>query len=130
MTPLQAAKVHCPNYQLDGSCLGIAFRNDLSMYRFRKEGLPCLLCEGQRCQFFEETILPMRLERPIEAKSLANAVSACQRQHRLQAFSRLCPECGETPLRTRQRLCVDCRAEHRRGTHQKYNSHRKRKLAS
>ena len=25
MTPLRAAKVHCDNYQPDGSCLGIAF---------------------------------------------------------------------------------------------------------
>jgi len=130
MTPLQAAKAHCANYQLDGLCLGIAFRNDLSMYRFRKEGLPCLLCEGQRCQFFEETILPMRLERPVEAKSFSSAVSAYQRMHKLQSVQRFCPECGKVPLLARQRLCADCRAKRRRETHQKYNSHRKRKLAS
>ena len=37
----------------------------------------------------------MRLESPTEATSLASAVSAYQRQHRLQAFLRLCAECGE-----------------------------------
>ena len=64
MTPLRAAKAHCANYQPDGSCLGIAFGGDLSMYRFRKEGLPCLLCSGERCSYFEEIIVPMRLELP------------------------------------------------------------------
>jgi hypothetical protein len=126
MTPLRAAKAQCDNYQPDGSCLGIASRGDLSMYRFRKEGLPCHLCSGERCSYFEEIIVPMRLERPVEAKSLASAVSAYQRQHRLQALLRFCPKCGETPLQARERLCADCRAKHRRETHQKYNSHRKR----
>ena len=72
--------------------------------------------------------MPMRLERPVEAKSLASAVSAYQRQHRLQALLRFCPKCGETPLQARERLCADCRAKHRRETHQRYNSHRKRKI--
>ena len=67
MTPLQAAKAHCANYQPDGSCLGIVF----GVYRFRKEGLPCLLCSGERCSYFEEIIVPMRLELPAQAKSLA-----------------------------------------------------------
>jgi hypothetical protein len=126
MTPLRAAKAQCDNYQPDGSCLGITSRGDLSMYRFRKEGLPCHLGSGERCSYFEEIIVPMRLERPVEAKSLASAVSAYQRQHRLQALLRFCPKCGETPLQARERLCADCRAKHRRETHQKYNSHRKR----
>jgi hypothetical protein len=75
MTPLRAAKAQCDNYQPDGSCLGIASRGDLSMYRFRKEGLPCHLCSGERGSYFEEIIMPMRLERPVEAKSLASAVA-------------------------------------------------------
>ena len=124
MTPLRAAKAHCDNYQQDGSCLGIAFRRDLSMYRFRKEGLPCLLCTGERCSYFEEIIVPMRPERPAEGKSLASAVNAYQRMHRLQSLVRFCPECGETPLLARQRLCANCRTQHRRETHQRYNSSR------
>jgi hypothetical protein len=94
------------------------------MYRFRKEGLPCLLCSGERCSYFEEIIVPMRLERPAEGKSLASAVNAYQRKHRLQSLLRFCPECGETPLLARERFCADCRARHRRETHQKYNSRR------
>jgi hypothetical protein len=124
MTPLQAARAHCANYQQDGSCLGIGFHDDLSMYRFRKEGLPCLLCSGERCSYFEELIVPMRPELPAQAKSLASAVNAYQLKHRLQSLVRFCPGCGETPLLARQRLCENCRAEHRRETHQKYNSHR------
>jgi hypothetical protein len=124
MSPLQAAKAHCANHQQDGSCLGIAFRDDLSMYRFRREGLPCVLCSGERCSFFEETIVPMRPELPAQAKSLANAVNAYQRKHRLQSLVRFCPGCGETPLLARQRFCADCRAKRRRETHQKYNSSR------
>ena len=124
MTPLGAAKAHCDNYQQDGSCLGIASKGDLSMYRLRKEGLPCRLCNGERCSYFEEIIVPMRLELPAQAKSLASAVNAYQRKHRLQSLVRFCPECDETPLLARQRLCANCRAQHRRETHQRYNSSR------
>ena len=124
MTPLHAAKKHCANYQPDGSCLGIAFGGNLSMHRFRKEGLPCLVCSGERCSYFEEIVVSMRLELPAQAKSLASAVNAYQRKHRLQSLVRFCPECGETPLLARQRFCTDCRAQHRRQTHQSYNSRR------
>ena len=124
MTPLQAAKAHCDNYQQDGSCLGIASRGDLSMYRFRKEGLPCHLCGGERCSYFEEIIVPMRLEVPAQAKSLASEVNAYQRKQQLQSLVRFCPGCSETPLLARQRLCANCRAQHRRETHQRYNSSR------
>jgi hypothetical protein len=124
MTPLQAAKAHCANYQPDSSCLGIAFEDDLSMFRFRKEGLPCLLCSGERCSYFEEMIVPMRVERPGEGKSLTGAVNAYQRKHRLQSLLRFCSQCGETPLLARERLCADCRAQHRRETHQRYNLRR------
>ena len=77
MTPLQAAKEHYANYQADGTCLGIAFRDDLSMYRFRKEGLRCLLCDGDRCSYFEEIIVPMRMSRETaEAKARADKKDA------------------------------------------------------
>ena len=129
MTPLRAAKAHCNNYQQDGSCLGIYQKDDLSVdHSNYRPCAKCLLADDKRCEYFEEIILPMRLERPVEAKSLASALSAYQRQHRLQALLRFCPKCGETPLEARQRLCADCRAKHRRETHQKYNSHRKRQI--
>jgi hypothetical protein len=124
MTPLAAVRAHCTNYQPGGLCFGIAFRDNLSGYRFRKEGLPCLLCSGERCSYFEEIIVPMRLEQPAEAKSLASAVNAYEAKHRLQSRRRFCPGCNETPLLARERFCADCRARHRRETHQKYNSRR------
>ena len=31
MTPVQAAKAHCANYQPDGFCLGIYYKDDLSV---------------------------------------------------------------------------------------------------
>jgi len=124
MTPLQAVRARCSNYQLDGSCLGIALGDNLSMYRFGKEGLPCLLCSGQRCSYFEEIVIPVRPELPIRAKSLASAVNAYQRKHRLQSLVRFCPGCDETPLLARQKLCENCRGQHRRETHQRYNSRR------
>src|SRR5215472_10312177 len=77
MTPPQAAKAHCDNYQSDNSRLGIRLKDDLSMYRFRKEGLPCLLCDGQRCPHFEEIIIPMRMSRETaEAKERADKKEA------------------------------------------------------
>jgi hypothetical protein len=129
MTPLKAAKAHCANYQADGSCLGIYYNDDLSVDHSKyRPCARCLLADGQRCEYFEEIVFPMRLERTVEAKSLASAVNAYQRRHRLQALSRFCPECGETPLQARQRLCAKCRIKHRRDTHQKYNSGRKSQI--
>src|SRR5215472_11527363 len=88
MTPPQAAKAHCDNYQSDNSRLGIRLRDDLSMYRFRKEGFPCLLCEGQRCPHFEEIVVPVRMSREtaettLRAKKKEKAVTAYLRFHKL-----------------------------------------------
>jgi hypothetical protein len=127
MTSLQAAKAHCANYQPDGSCLGIYYNDDLSIDPSRYEPLPsCLLAKGERCSYFEEIILPMRLARPDEAKALAKAVNAYRELHELQG-QRFCPHCGETPLLAKQRVCTSCRAKRRRETHRKYNSNRKPK---
>lgn|SRR5262249_32527507 len=131
MTPLQAARAHCANYQAGEFCLGMYYNGDLSVDWSRyNPRAKCLLAEERRCPYFEEIILPMRLERLVEAKSFASAVSAYQRKHKLQSLQRFCPVCGETPLRSRERLCANCRANHRRETHRKYNSHRKRQAAS
>ena len=128
MSPLQAARAHCANHQADGSCLGIYYKDDLSVDPSKyRPCSKCLLADGKRCGYFEEIIIPMRLEQPKDAKSLASAVSAYQRRHQLQSVTRFCPECGET-REARQRLCADCRAKHRRETHQKYNSRRKREI--
>ena len=129
MTPLQAARAHCPNYQADGSCLGIYYNDHLSIDRSRYRPCEqCLLGAGKRCEYFEEIIAAMRPARPKEAKALAKAVSGYQRQHKLHSFARSCPKCGERPLLRRQRMCAECRAERRRETHRKYNSGRKSQI--
>ena len=59
MTPLQAAKAHCANYQPDGSCLGIYYLGNLNIDEQRCRPLPkCLLTGCQACPYFEETVLP------------------------------------------------------------------------
>jgi len=122
MTPLQSAKQHCDNYQANGTCLGIAFRDDLSMYRFRNEGLPCLLCEGRRCSYFEEIIIPMRMScDTAEAKARADKKDAAVRSyltsHNLVSSKatgkRMCLNCRRIQVQGRARFCHKC-AERRK----------------
>jgi len=61
MTPLQAAKEHCANWNC-GACLGMYYKTDLSVDWSRHKPLPkCLLAEGKRCPYFENIIIPMRM---------------------------------------------------------------------
>src|SRR5262249_16646646 len=107
MTPLQAAKAHCANYQPDGSCLSIAFRDDLSMYRFRKEGLPCLLRTCQACPYFEEIVLPQAAPSVAEQyrKSLPAGTATTVRPQR---SIKLCRECKKHEVEPRKRYCSKC----------------------
>jgi len=107
MTPLQAAKAHCANYQPGGSCLGIAFRDDLSMYRFRKEGLPCLLRNCEACPYFEEIVLPQVSPSVAEQyhKSLPEgAVTSVGPQRAIK----LCRDCKKREVEPRKRYCARC----------------------
>ena len=109
MTPLQAAKTHCCNYLPNGSCSGIAFRDDLSMYRFRKEGLPCVFLQRrcQACSYFEETVLPQVPASVAEEyrKSLPAGAKTTVRPRR---SIKLCPDCHKRELEPRQRYCATC----------------------
>jgi hypothetical protein len=109
MTPLQAAKAHCANYQADGSCLGVAFRDDLSMYRFRNEGLPCVFlhgrCEG--CQYFEEIVLP-QVSAAVAAEYRKSLPADAKTTVRPQRSIKLCPDCHKRELEPRQRYCATC----------------------
>jgi len=64
MTPRQIAKEHCANYQSDGSCLGVHYNDDLKISHVAP--LPrCLLADPiRRCPYFEECVMPMKLEHP------------------------------------------------------------------
>jgi hypothetical protein len=113
MTPLQVAKAHCANYQPDGSCLAVAFTDDLSMYRFRKEGLPCLLRTCEACPYFEEIVLP---EVPASvAEQYRNSLPAgANTSVKPQRSIKLCRDCGKRELEPRKRYCARCAKIHKR----------------
>jgi hypothetical protein len=71
MTPLQAAKEHCANYD-NGACLGIYYKSDLSIDKIKYLPLArCLLAEPVRpCPYFEGTthVDGARSERKAETK--------------------------------------------------------------
>ena len=127
MTPLQAAKARCANYQSHDSCLGIAFRDDLSMYPFRKEGLPCLLRNCEACPYFEEIVLPQVPPSVAEQyrKSLpADAVTSVRPQRAIK----LCPDCRKREVESRKRYCATC-AKVRKRKSKRQHMREKRGLA-
>jgi hypothetical protein len=126
MTPLQAAKAHCANYQPDGSCLGVYYNDDLSIDKSRYRPCErCILAEGKRCAYFEEIIVPMRMSRETaqgkaEADKKEQAVAAYHAQHKLRSTKstakRVCLNCRRVELDGLAKYCEQCA--------------RKRKLAS
>ena len=134
MTPPQAAKAHCDNYQSDNSRLGIRLKDDLSMYRFRKEGLTCLLCDGQRCLHFEEIVVPMRMSREtaeatLRADKKDKAVNAYLRCHKLiqtkSTAKKVCRTCRRVEVEGSQKFCYKCGNNRRK--HSNRLSQRKRR---
>ena len=131
MTPLQAAKAHCCNYQPDGTCLGVGIRDGLSAYRFVQEGTRCLLADGKRCQFFEEcamTYRPCRTRHPREATQLDEAchVYQTQSQREPMTIKCLCRACRQREVTGIKRYCVECAAKRKR--HSQRASMRKSRL--
>jgi hypothetical protein len=118
MTPLQAAKAHCANYQVDGSCLGIYYHADVSVDHSRcKPCDRCLLADGERCSYFEEILVPMRMSRETaEAKARANkkeaAVKTYLKLHDLipskTPAKRMCCECRRVEVEGKAELCERC----------------------
>jgi hypothetical protein len=119
MTPLQAAKTYCANYQPDGSCLGIAFRDDLSTYHFRAEELPCLLRTCDACPYFEETILP-QVPASLAEEYRESLPAAAKTSVRPQRGIKLCPDCRKNGLAPRQRYCARCAAIRKRESKRQY----------
>jgi hypothetical protein len=104
------------------------------MYRFRGEGLRCLLCAGQRCPYFEEIIVPMRMSRETtEAKARADkkdaAVKTYLLSHDLIApkanAKRMCLDCRKVEVRGRQQFCYNC-AKRRKQTSYRCSKRRRR----
>ena len=116
MTPLQAAKTHCANYQPDGSCLGIAFSDTLSMYRFRREGSKCVLHDSPcpACPYFEEIVLPQVLQSV--ATRYRKSLAVGEKTTVSNTTTRRCPDCNTRELSKRQRYCNQCRINRRRNS--------------
>ena len=124
MTPLQAAKEHCPNYQRDGSCLGIYYNDDLSVDRSRyRPCANCLLAQGKRCDYFEEIIVPMRMSRETpEAKARADKKDAAVKKylssHNLisakASAKRMCLDCRRVEVQGKARFCYKCAGRRKR----------------
>ena len=122
MSPQQAAKEHCANWD-GGACLGMYYKDDLSIDWSRHKPLPrCLLAEGKRCPYFEEIIIPMRMSRETEAAIVRadkkdKAVASYIKLHKLSPLTRrICPDCQKEPLLPRRRTCDACRRQRRRKT--------------
>jgi hypothetical protein len=127
MTPLQAAKAHCANYQLDGSCLGIYYKDDLSVDHSRyRPCSKCLLADGKRCEYFEEIIVPMRMSRETtEAKVQADKKDAAVNQylyiHNLirsrNGAKKMCLTCRRVEVEGKQKYCCKCAGKRNRASY-------------
>jgi hypothetical protein len=126
MSPLQIAREQCSNFN-EGACSGLDFDDHSRHFRFRKAGLPCLLCQrGVRCAFFETAVLPMDRSalKPAPRQSWEDGL----REYRLAcnvvntANRRICPVCKDRELEPRTRLCYVCRDKKRKATYRKANA--------
>jgi hypothetical protein len=111
MSPNQIAKAHCANFQSDGSCIGVHYNDDLTIKSINP--LPkCLLAEsGVRCPYFEECVMPQKLDDP----EFQAGIQRYKLAVKLPAMTRICRVCqtNDTGSKKRQ-LCANCRRASRR----------------
>jgi hypothetical protein len=108
VTPLQAAKAHCANYQPDGSCLGIYHRDDLSIDWQRCKPLPkCPIGDCQACPYFEEIVLP-QVSASVAAKYHKSLPAGVNTGVRPQHAIKQCLDCRRREVRPRQKYCLTC----------------------
>lgn len=116
MTPLQFAKEECSNYEKDGSCVGIGINDNGSLFSFGRKP-QCVLANNQRCQFFEECILPTsRDNHPIKRQQLEEVRADYLHSIGVVHKGRVCPQCQMRILPPRARLCGQCAIKNRRQT--------------
>jgi hypothetical protein len=118
--PLALAKHYCANYLADGSCIGTDFKPNGDQFRFLPEGSRCLIACGQRCKYFEASVLPMDADswewtNPIEGKQFKQVANQYRRKHSasgsgLATKQRRCPDC-KTLIGPRKRYCSICAAK-------------------
>ena len=121
------AEQHCANWCRGGTCVGVGFDICAQRYcRITKEGGPCLLALGQRCPYFEKSVLPMetRGEKDWPTVVQGAAFREAARIYHLtfpetvavQPTTRKCPDCGKHRIGPRKRCCVECRIRRRRAS--------------
>jgi hypothetical protein len=121
MTPLQAAKAHCANYQPDGSCLGMYYNDDLSVDWSRYEPkAKCVLhnmCDA--CPYFEETVLPQVLGSVNVAYFRALPEGTVTSIKNDQPVKRRCPDCKKRFLEPNKQYCRICANVRKRTSYRK-----------
>jgi hypothetical protein len=119
MTPLQIAHAHCANWRKDNdACLGAIIDDDLQIRRCIPKPRCVVGTPGQRCQYFEECVLPMA--RSIHDPNYRQQFEEGVRQYRLAAniktgIGRPCPVCGRW-MEPGRRFCPVCAAAKRRAS--------------
>jgi hypothetical protein len=109
MTPLQADKQHCANWNC-GACLGMYYNEDGSVdwSRYRPRDKCVLHNSREACPYFEEIVLPQVDKSVAEEyrKSLPAQVTTGVRHQRL--IKRFCIECRNREVGPRQKYCPVC----------------------
>ena len=75
MTALQLARTECANHESGGTCLGVDIRSDGSQVMMSHAGQRCLVATGERCRYYEDTVLPL-VEMTRDTKRLAELTEA------------------------------------------------------
>jgi hypothetical protein len=119
------AEAHCANWCKGGFCKGADV--DLKTgrhFRWQRAGCSCLLAVGQRCPYFEESVLPMekRSERDWPSFAMGDAFRKVARLYHeafpetvaIQSENRKCPDCGKGSVEPKKQFCAKCRIRRRR----------------
>lgn len=88
----------------------------------------CSVMSGQRCEYFEKTVLPAASENELyEVLAEYQETTGTDAESNLiDTNARRCPECGKLLL-PRRRFCDDCVLEHRRKTKRESQSRYRQK---
>ena len=119
------AEKHCSNWCRGDLCVG----TDVDLpsgrqIRWRSEGSRCLLADGKRCPYFEQSVLPMedwQWKNPSEGTVFKNATH----EYRIRLMTerkagraiRRCPNCRKNTVRPPAKFCDMCEADRRRAAH-------------
>lgn len=124
MTPLQLAREECANWENgEGRCSKIIIQENGTMVRRPTMPDLCALKTGQRCQYFEDTILPMiphlEASNAIRAKYKSECLEA-EHQYRMETGAMMSKPTGKCacgkPREYRHKFCSECAQKRRQET--------------